>query len=157
MAQPLPESVKVARAAHDIVEPTTIDGQRFDIKMGPDEVMVLLAFHVWWTALSATGNNAVHMGLWRKSESMPQGTNCFVSSPDMIWAEKDALFHDTVVTDGGKSQYIQLPWPMILIRPPQYCVRTVIMTNFFSEMRLYYLLRDVNDVDLAKLMVKDHA
>ncbi|KKL89745.1 hypothetical protein LCGC14_1911620 [marine sediment metagenome] len=159
MAQPMPESVKVARAGHVIATPTTIAGEKFDIKIGPDEIMVLLAFHWWWRAeLGAAGVGDVVMGLWRKSETMPPGNDCFEESPDMIWAQTDTIFTTAVGQDDlSNAAYITLPWPLTLIRPPQFVMRTTRLLNIRAEMRLYYLLREISNVDLAKLMVKDHA
>ena len=156
MAQSMPESVKTIRASHSESIPVVATGKTFEIKLAPDEVMILLAFNWWWTGGTfPAGINEADLGLWRKSETLPAAV--ITDSPDMVWSHKDTVNFVTESIKLGNGGYVNLPWPMVLVRPPQFVIRTTRVLSFLAEMRLFYLLREVGAVDLAKLMVKDHA
>ncbi len=157
MAQPMPESVKSVRVGTNAVQ-AVMKGFKFEVLIAPDEVMILLAIDYWYHQANAVGVNIVEIGLWRKSDTDCHNTifdGC--SSPDMVFSR---MTSDLAVAESikmGDSAFITLPWPLVLIRPPRLMLKTTNITALLLDFRLWYLLRKVNDVDLAKLMVKDHA
>ncbi len=157
MAQPMPESVKTARVG--INGPVNVlSGFKFEVNIAPDEVMILLAIDYWYNYVSAVGANEIQHALWRKSETDAPNTIFDAGgSPDMLFSRIDKVIQIAESLKTADKEFISLPWPLILIRPPRLMCRTVAVTAFTLEWRLWYLLRKVNDVDLARLMVKDHA
>ena len=157
MAQPMPESVKSTRVGVPGIQAAK-KGFKFPCLIAPDEVMILLAIDYWWHSILAVGNNVMQFGIWRKSDAdCPSSIFASGGSPDMIFSRVEKTLHVAESIKQGDRDFITLPWPMVLIRPPRLMVETAVMTSFVLDMRLWYLLRNVNDVDLAKLMVKDHA
>ena len=154
MAQ-LSETVKMTRIGVVLASPGA-EGYAFNINIASDEIMVLQSLYHWWTGTFVAGINTAEFTLWRKTDSNPPGYG-FDDSPDIVWHTRYKINFVTESINQGNDGYITFPSPLVLIRPPRLYVRTTTMTGANLEMRLYYILRKVSDIDLAKLMVKDHA
>jgi len=155
--KPMPESVKSMWVGIPLANPGTSD-RRFDIKLGCKEVIVALAIDYSWIGSPTIGTDVVAAALWRKSDTIPAGTIWDnADSPDMVWNRTEALNVVAESIRAGFADHIAFPRPIALIRPPRLWVETQVVTGVTYEARLYYLIREINDEDLAKLMVKDHA
>lgn len=156
MVQPMPESVKVARVG--FTPGGTLGGETFPMIMGDDEVVVLMSLDYWWRGTLAAGENRVEMGLWRKSdEANDPPLVPFIEHTDMIWGTVVSIDFTTESHANSGKDHIVFPWPMVLIRPPRFLARVLVLTGSLIEARLYYHTRKVTDIELARLMVKDHA
>ena len=153
MAQPMPESVKIARVGFSHTAPGST-GVSFEVSMAKDEVLILLAIQYWYAAVLGAGVNILELTLFKKTD---QQAIPVANSPDILFHVLHRKMFITESYDAGDRDYIILPWPVVLIRPPRLFVRSTTSTAVDGEMRLFYLSRKVKDVDLAKLMVKDHA
>lgn len=155
MAQPMPESVKVARVGFAVQG--TIGGATFPIIMGRDEVIILMALAYWWRGTLAAGENRMELGLWRKSDvANDPAIVPYSDHTDMIWGTVSSSEMVAESLKNSDDDFVTFPWPMVLIRPPRLLARALIMTSPLVEARLYYHTREVSDIELAKLMVKDH-
>ena len=158
MAKALPESVKWTEVHGAIAAAGSMEGYPFAMKMSQDEVMILLGLHYWWTGVPQAGSNGVNMGLWRKTDTNPPGrTHAEGDSPDMVWSEHHTIKFVTESILASKARDVNFPWPIIFVRPPRFVIVTSTITGVAWSMRLYYILKEIGAVDLAKLMVKDHA
>lgn len=157
----LPETVKWTEE-HGFfgVGAGAIAGYPFDIKIGPKEVMILMGLHYWWYGTLQIGDNVAHLGLWRKTDSDPSATVWSSGAfQDMMWHRVTCISEgaagESVVS--GDAAEITFPYPIVLIRSPRALIEVQTVINVAWSMRLYYLLREVSNEELAKLMVKDHA
>ena len=148
----LPESVKIARAQLNL--DTSLEGAKFPVYLGDDEVAVLLSIYYYWSMAATAGFNVAQFGLWRKTDTDPAAMES--DHTDMIWEGVSALSYVTESLQLSGSEHIILPWPLILVRAPRL-VGLRIGAIAAVYMRLYYLIQKVSDEELAKLMVKDHA
>lgn len=157
MVKSMPESVKWTEI-HGLIATPGDENTPYKVKLGGDEVMILLGIHYWWHGTLTAAANAVHMGLWRKTDSDPP-TNVYADgdSPDMVWSEEYVSEFVTESLVASKARDITFPRPIVLVRAPRAIFSMAALANVYYSMRLYYLLSEVSDVDLAKLMVKDHA
>ena len=149
----LPETVKISR--QELVSVTTKVGTPFPMNLGPNEVIVLLSFY--WNIIGSmnAGVNIGYMGLWRKTDSNPPAM--VTGHTDMIWSIRVQNYFTTESVISSWNEHVILPWPLVLIRPPRLIGLATVMTGVSMEMRLFHIIQEVTDEELAKLMVKDHA
>ena len=155
MSNFLPESVKVARAGMSVA--LTLEGTPFPMHLGDNEVAILLSLYYWWYGALGAGSNNAGMGLWRKTDSDPPGGDLLTDHTDMLWniIESVEFVTESVVASG--KDHIIFPWPLVLIRPPRLMTWMQVFASLRVEVRLFYLIQEISDEELAKLMVKDHA
>ncbi len=153
MAQPMPESVKVAPAR--LALDTGIKGVVFPMKLGVNEVAILLSLYYAAEMSGTAGYNILRYGLWRKSDTDPAAMED--DHTDMIWETADVNMFITESISFLTKEHVVFPWPLTLIRAPRLVGLRSNTVGGSINMRLYYLTRTVKDEDLAKLMVKDHA
>ena len=150
----LPESVKIARVGFSLG--TAIEGERFPIHLGDNEVAILLSIYYCWYTMATAGYNVMQVGLWRKTDTNPPAMES--DHTDMIWEWTDARqFAAATSMQFSGQDHIILPWPLILIRAPRLVGLRMNVTTAYINMRLYYLVQKISDEKLAELMVKDHA
>lgn len=153
----MPESVKTSYQVIIQAAPSPKEGSPFQILIGHDEVMVLLGLHYFWTMGFGAGNNVVDIGLWRKTDTDPTRSIPEETGDDMIWSEEATVLFVTESISSSEHREFIFPKPLVLIRAPRLMWRYTVGTDFVLGMRLYYELREVTEVELAKLMIKDHA
>lgn len=153
-----PESIKSALA---VIDPLTssLKGYQFPINLGRNEVLVLLGFDYSVVGNIASGTNRIEFGIYRKSDRLPDGDWIFanISNQDIVWSRCHQHYWTTGNSRSSWSEMIHLPYPVVLIRPPQLCALADVFDSGIIEMRIYYLVAKASDTELAELMVKDHA
>lgn len=153
----LPETIKSIIAVYSAIEAVKV-GKRFELALGPNEVMVVLAIDYNFHGTVAAGNNVIRWGLWRKTDALPAGSiHALAGSQDMIFSRISSAEFVTESLASSGDGFITLPWPLVLIRPPQLLYRTSDYATMSLMVRLWYVLHEVSNDELAKLMVKDHA
>lgn len=154
----LPESIKSTEVNGYIAVGGAMEGHAFDVKLAPNEVMILKQLEYWWYSTLVVGANIVHFGLWRKTDTDPPADIWDTGeAQSMVWHRLLSTFFavGTAVSPRGFDT-ITFPYPVILVRAPRCMVRTETMINFAWSMRLYYALYEASEMELAKLLVKDH-
>lgn len=134
------------------------------IRPGEDQVALLLACQLGAHPDTLGANQITYEWIWRKS--MPEVDAVKFANDSVTWQEdSDVIDHaswfnewDTAAgyAPRGGERYVVYAYPVVVIRPPQFVVWT-----FSGDTRVtclcWYMLQDVSDAELARLMVKDHA
>jgi hypothetical protein len=153
----LPESVKIAKES--LLLQDTHTGVRMPIAPGPNEVALLLAYKLDVVAEPTAVNETALVYLFRKSDNLPATDVRVLNSPDAITYDRYYFYQFTAVgyNQMHNSRYIILPFPVVLIRPPQLAGRCINAGRVTAYMQCYYSIQRASKEDISKLMVKDHA
>lgn len=156
-----PESVKVAIAGQAAPD-TNVNAIRVPIIMGKNEVAIVLAVRAIDSITTGTHNHIANWALWKKSdETWPEADlkiTSLAKNSDILIA---GSFVTNTATQGGKGyksvdDFI-FPYPQVLLRPPQFLYQYDSQTGQKIGIMVYYVIQEVKDAELARLMVKDHA
>lgn len=153
--QKLIESVKVSRA---FVINTAAEqiAAKFKINMGRNEVVILLAYYL--QVVFSAAAQTIFGGIYRKSEVVDSDPGTTEAVEDENWVHWASWAAGLAAFTGNTTQkeYFQLPYPMVLIRPPQLVMDNQQAASVSMNGTLYYVTERLSDIEIAKLMVKDH-
>ena len=152
----LPESVKTGKVTIYSSGAGSSDHKKLPILPGEDEVAILLGCQ--FTVVGSAASFFFRNGIFKKSEEVPDLTGFAKYDPNEHWIY---LQPDIQIPSVAGSRAVVwtffFPYPVVLIRPPQFSGYAVDDTGSWRMTCLaYYLLQNVTDEQLAKLMVKDH-
>lgn len=153
VVQRMPESVKMASARLSL--DTGVTGVVFPLRLGMNEVAVLLSLYYAGYMLPTAGYNVLMFGLWRKSDTDPPAMES--DHTDMLWETVDSRQYTTESLSFTVREHVIFPQPLALLRAPRLVGTRLNTTAAYINMRLFYFNRTVSDEELARLMVKDHA
>lgn len=155
------ESVKVALVSESFAAGNTVYAHKLPVALGDLEVVVLLGIRV-----------VGHMGLndsalwtwavWRKSDrDWPHAS----LAGNYLEQEADIVAHGTLAhefltsgrTLGPVVDDFVFPYPLVLIRPPQWLAYSVSYSGVILSAAFYYVTQKVSRDEMTRLMVKDHA
>lgn len=151
----IPQQIKVSHVAAPVTASLSL--HRFNsMQLGYREVAILLAAK-FWQYQTAGAVKSSYIWLSRKSDFIPDE-----STIDGEWQDESYLLDyfftrndDSVNGYAGETQYVNYPFPFILIRPPSLLIYGTANANW-AGCSLFYLQEEVSEQEMAQLMVKDH-
>lgn len=153
----LPETVKRAQITIFSSGAGSQDQKKLPIKPGDKEVAILLGCQ--FTLVGSNISFFYRTGIYKKSDVTPAmsgGYTDFDSNEHWIYVQPDVQVPSVAGSRAIRWQFF-FPYPIVLLRPPQWCGYAIDDTGGWRATCLaYYLLQKVTDEQLAKLMVKDH-
>jgi len=158
----LPESVKIDTVALTLAATGNVYQAKLNLALGRNEVAVLLGTRAILGLAGASSSLAARWALWKKSDAdWPIGG---LLTPAELAAETDIVASGVLtnlLTTSGRSagplsEDFLFPFPLVVIRPPQFIAETIVGTSYELGLHVYYLIQEVDDKTLAKLLVKDH-
>ena len=160
----MPSKFETVKVASTIAYPAAggVSYHDIPIKPGKGQVALLLAAQMAFAPDTTGANNFTKGWIWRKSPPNVSvlfglSTALWISDPDII----DFLpCYNEIITQGvaprAAVSYKVYPYPVVLIRQPQFVVATFSGDTEVSCI-CWYMLQSVTDKEMTKLMVKDHA
>lgn len=158
----LSETVKFAKISiSTLTQMNSMTGEEFALNLGPQDIALLLSLRLIIPSSSTTSVKFI-WGLYRKS--LPAALLAAdLYPPD--FQEKDDIcaiggYEKIVVAESFKGLDMDdflFPRPLVVIRNPTLWIRNMLGGIHPILGMLYYITQGASDVDLAKLMVKDHA
>lgn len=131
------------------------EGKKFNINLGDSEVIELKSLYYCTGGDLGVGLNQITFGLYRKSD-VSSMSGIMKDEADIIWSTRLTTKFVTESLKCGWTDMIHFPSPLILIRPPSIIAQESVITVYSLLVRIYYLIRRVSKVEMAKLMMKDH-